>query len=399
MTETLKAEVQARSALAINSEWRQALDTALAGLAGIKPDLLFVFASASYAQDLPALIQAAYQESGSRFLLGCSGLSLIGRAQEVEDEKAISLLGLTLPGVELFPTRLTQRDLVTMQQKGGPVLSAQTGVKPAQVNGWVIFGDPFSLDPELLLQLFGEAYPRLPVLGGLATGSANSRHTYLFQNDQVFNDGAIGLAIGGAYELQAVVSQGCMPIGQDWMVTSAEGQIVHTISGRPALQILSETLRGLTPQMQMKVRNGLLVGLAIDEYRDSFGRGDFLMRGLAGIDQQSGAIGVGGLPRVGQTIQFQLRDAEAADQDLRELLQQKRQELGETRPFAGVLFSCNGRGTGLFGTPDHDAAGIADQFGDLPLAGFFCNGEFGPIGGKNFLHGFTASLGLFVKKP
>ena len=145
MTETLKTEVQAKSALAINSDWRQALDTALAGLADIEPDLLFVFASASYAQDLPALIKAAYQESGSRFLLGCSGLSfLIGRAQEVEDEKAISLLALTLPGVELFPTRLSQRDLVTMQQKGGPILAAQTGVAPGQVNGWVIFGDPFA---------------------------------------------------------------------------------------------------------------------------------------------------------------------------------------------------------------------------------------------------------------
>ena len=135
----------------------------------------------------------------------------------------------------------------------------------------------------------------------------------------------------------------------------------------------------------------------MDEYRDDFGRGDFLIRNLLGGDRESGAIAVSALPREGQTIQFQLRDAAAADEDLRLLLEEERAAMPAEGSIAALLWSCNGRGQGLFGSPDHDAKAIADILGPIPLAGFFCNGEIGPVGSMNYLHGFTASIALFSK--
>jgi len=157
-----------------------------------------------------------------------------------------------------------------------------------------------------------------------------------------------------------------------------------------------QTLRALPPDLQERARSNLLIGLAMDEYREEFGRGDFLIRNLLGADRESGALTVSALPRAGQTVQFQLRDAEAADEDLRVLLEREMLVLGDTRPVAGVLWSCNGRGAGLFGSPDHDARTVAAVLGPVPLAGFFCNGEIGPVGGRSFLHGFTASMVLFI---
>jgi len=195
-----------------------------------------------------------------------------------------------------------------------------------------------------------------------------------------------------------VVSQGATPIGQPWTITGARGNLLETVGGRPAYQVLVETVQSLPPELQPRAARNLLVGLAIDEYKAEFRRGDYLIRNLLGVDRASGALAIGAFPRVGQTLQFQMRDAAAADEDLRELLTRARQALGDTRPVAALLCSCNGRGVGMFGVPDHDARGVAAAFGALPLAGFFCNGEIGPVGGKTFLHGFTASLALIVPR-
>jgi small ligand-binding sensory domain FIST len=195
-----------------------------------------------------------------------------------------------------------------------------------------------------------------------------------------------------------VVAQGCQPIGRPWTITKAEGNILAEIGGRPALDVLVETVQALRPEDQLRARRNLLVGLVIDEYRPEFDRGDFLIRNLLGVDTRAGTIAIGAQPRVGQTIQFQLRDAAAADEDLRQLLDQTREQLGETRPVAALLCSCNGRGRDLFGVPDHDARAVHDLLTTAPLAGFFCNGEIGPVGGKPFLHGFTASLALLIPK-
>jgi small ligand-binding sensory domain FIST len=177
-----------------------------------------------------------------------------------------------------------------------------------------------------------------------------------------------------------------------------QDNLIQSIGMRPAIEVLGDMFKRLPPDIQVRARANLLVGLAMNEYRDEFGRGDFLVRNLMGVDRETGAVAIGAMPREGQTVQFQLRDPTAADEDLRALLGKARQDL-EGREIAGaVLCSCNGRGVGLFGAPDHDAKTFMEEMGSIPVAGFFCNGEIGPVGGKNFLHGFTASIALILPK-
>jgi small ligand-binding sensory domain FIST len=253
-------------------------------------------------------------------------------------------------------------------------------------------------DPDRLLHILSDAYPGKPVVGGLASGDPRVRRTHLFLNERVYGEGAIAVALGGAYTVRTVVSQGCEPIGEAWTITGAEGHIIETIGQKPAYKVLVETLRALPPAMQWRAQRNVFVGLAMDEYRDEFRRGDFLIRNLMGADPERGALAVGAYPRVGQTVQFQLRDPQAADEDLRQLLASAKEELGDGSPVGALLCVCNGRGTGLFGKPDHDATLLAETFGEMPVAGLFCNGEIGPVGQRNFLHGYTASIALIVPK-
>jgi small ligand-binding sensory domain FIST len=229
-------------------------------------------------------------------------------------------------------------------------------------------------------------------MGGLATGDPGLRETFLFCDGRVVSEGAVVVALGGAACLRPVVSQGCEPIGDPWTITDAERNIVKSIGGRPAYQVLVDTIRRLDPDRQQRVNHNLLVGLAMDEYRDEFKRGDFLIRNLMGVDQASGAIAIAAPAQVGQTIQFQIRDARAADEELRAMLG----AVSGDPAAAALLFACNGRGVGLFGAPDHDARTVRELLGPLPLAGLFCNGEIGPVGKRTFVHGFTASLALIA---
>jgi small ligand-binding sensory domain FIST len=209
--------------------------------------------------------------------------------------------------------------------------------------------------------------------------------------------GALVLGFSGNVAVRAVVSQGCEPIGEPWTVTDATRNVLRTIGNRPALEVLRETLNALPEPQRSRAARNLLVGLAMDEYRDEFKRGDFLIRNLLGVDRDSGAMAVGAELRVGQTLQFQVRDARAADDELRHLLSETAGDLNMPAP-AALLFACNGRGVGLFGSPHHDAQAAQDLLGSPALAGFFCNGEIGPVGKGTYLHGFTASMGLLVSR-
>jgi small ligand-binding sensory domain FIST len=359
-------------------------------------DLAFLFASAEYADDYPELISRARDALPARVLVGCSSQGVIATAREVEGEPALALLAFSLPKAVLHPVRLTQRhqDRCTRPEDWHQA----TGIRPRDVTAWVLFADPFTLDAEGLMASLSEAYPRTPIVGGLASGAFRLRRTHVWLNDDVYDGGAVALALGGAYEVRTIVSQGCTPIGEPWTITGAQGQVIETIAQRPAYQVLLETVQALPPAMQQRIRGNLFVGLAMDEYRDSLCRGDFLIRALQGADADTGTLSVGAVPRPGQTVQFQLRDRRAADQDLRELLESAKSDLGGREPVAALLCSCNGRGVGLFGLADHDARAVADHLGPIPLAGFFCNGEFGPVGSRNFLHGYTASIALMLRR-
>jgi small ligand-binding sensory domain FIST len=329
-------------------------------------------------------------------LLGCSSNSLIAGDQEVEQNAGLSLGLYHLPGATLQPFHFTQEQV---EEGTGPgYWHMETGITPEQINGWLAFADPFHLDAEAWLRTWNEAYAPLPVVGGLASGDYTEQVTQVYLNGEVFEEGGVAVAIGGEIALASVISQGCTPIGDTWTITRAERNFIHEIANRPAYEVLAETFSNLPPQEQQNARGNLFVGLVTNEYLDEFHRGDFLIRNLIGADPKSGTIAVGAFPRAGQTMQFQRRDAVAGSEDISALLQHRHKQLSGKTIYGACLCSCNGRGSGLFGEPSHDARHVQQEFGPIGLAGFFCNGEIGPIGNKNFLHGYTASIALFVKK-
>jgi small ligand-binding sensory domain FIST len=387
----------ARAAIVADDQWENALQQAISQISGLQNiDVVILFASSFYAEHFPAILARVREASGGALLIGCAGQAIIGNKQELEDVPALSLLALVLPDATLRPVRFTQ---TTLEECETPLAWREClDVQIEDVNSWLIFADPFRLEIEHLLDGLAGAYGECPILGGLASSSdPTARRTHIFLNDEVFTDGGVGLALGGPYTLLPLVSQGCEPIGETWTITSVRDNLIRTISNRPAYDMLVETFKGLPHEVQQRAQRNLLVGLAADEYLDTFQRGNFLIRPLIGVERGTGALAIGALPRIGQTIQFQMRDAKAADLDLTELLDQVSATLGHQLPIAGVLCTCNGRGMGLFGAPHHDACAITQQLGEFPLAGLFCNGEIGPIGPRPFLHGFTASLALLIQ--
>jgi len=329
-------------------------------------------------------------------LAGCSSTSLIAGGSEFEEDAGLVLALYDLPGAALRGFHFVQEQVEAASAPG--YWPMETGVAPDQTNGWLAFADPFHLDAESWMRTWNEAYAPHPVLGGLASGDMRDQCTQVYLNGEVFEEGGVAISVGGDVKLVSVISQGCTPIGDTWTLTRVEQNLIHQIGNRPAYEVLVETVNNLSPAEQKKARGNLFIGLVVNEYLEEFHRGDFLVRNLLGGNPQSGILAVGALPRAGQTMQFQRRDAEAATEDMHELLARAKRELGGATVYGGCLCSCNGRGRHLFGKPNHDAQTVQQQFGPLGVAGFFCNGEIGPVGQKNFLHGYTASLALFVKK-
>jgi small ligand-binding sensory domain FIST len=329
-------------------------------------------------------------------LAGCSSQGLIFNGEEVERGDGIVLGLYSLPGVELKGVHVTQDQV---EEASGPEYwHDEAGVSADVPNGWLVFVDPFHIDSERWLASWSAAWTSAPVIGGLAGGALARRFSQIYLNGEVFEEGVIAVAVAGEVRLAGVISQGCTPIGETWTLTNVHQNIIHQIGNRPAYKVLEETVRNLSPEEQDQARGNLLIGLVVNEYLEDFHRGDFLIRNLLGADPSTGAIAVGALPRVGQTIQFQRRDAEAATGDMAELLHRASHQLRGHTIYGACLCSCTGRGSGLFGRPNHDSGMVQAELGPLGLSGFFCNGEIGPIGDRNFLHGFTASLALFVKK-
>ena len=374
-------------------EWAENLHLQMQGQ---KVSLGLVFMSPRFFPHARQVLEILQVHGRIPLLAGCSSQGLIVGEQELEDNAGLSLALYSLPGADLRAVHFAQEQV---EEANGPgYWRLETSVEPNQTNGWLVFIDPFHLDSETWLRTWNEAYAPLPVLGGLASGEFSEQTTQVYLNGEVFETGGVAISVGGEVKLSGVTSQGCTPIGETWTLTRVEQNIIHQIGNRPAYEVLAETFNALTPEEQKAARGNLFIGLVVNEYLDEFHRGDFLIRNVLGADPRSGCIAVGALPRQGQTIQFQRRSAAAATEDMNELLTRARKQLGESAIYGGCLCCCNGRGRGLFGLPNHDAQMVQQRLGPFGLAGFFCNGEIGPVGEKNFLHGYTASLALFVKK-
>ena len=329
-------------------------------------------------------------------LVGCSSLGLIAGEQEIEEGAGLVLGLYYLPRADLKTVRFTAEDLDACSTPED--WHRRNGIAPGDTNGWLVFADPFHMDCEAWLKSWNQAYAPLPVLGGLASGDLQSQSTQVYLNGDVFDEGGIALSIGGGVTLASVLSQGCMPIGDTWTITKADRNIIYEIANRPAYEVLAQTVNDLSPREKQNARGNLFIGLVTDEYREEFHRGDFLVRNLIGADPKSGVLAVGAFPRPGQTIQFQRRDADSSTRDITEHLETARRNLTQQTIYGACLCCCNGRGHRLFGTPHHDAQRVQEFLGPFGLTGLFCNGELGPVGGRSFLHGYTASLALFVEK-
>ena len=331
-------------------------------------------------------------------LVGCSSQSLIVNGEELEEDAGLVVQLYHLPDAQLRAVHFTDADL---EKATTPAeWHRLTGVTPAQTHGWLVFAEPFHLDGETWLREWNAAYPGLLAVGGLASGVFEEQRTQIYLDGEVFEEGGVAVSIGGGVRLECLTSQGCTPIGAPWTITKSDQNLIFQIANRPAYHVLVDTFNGLSKDEQLHSQGNLFVGFASSEYHDEFHRGDFLVRNLLGADPQNGILAVGALPRPGQTIQFHRRDAATATEDLVAGLERTRRRLVDATVYGGLLCVCNGRGRRLFGPlgrPNHDAGLVQEQLGPLPVAGFFCNGELGPVGGRNFLHGYTASLALLVK--
>ena len=251
-------------------------------------------------------------------------------------------------------------------------------------------GDPFTTPIDPLMTALDRYAPGVPLVGGMASSARQPGQNVLFRNDELLEEGIVGMTLSGPLAVETIVSQGCRPIGNPMLVTRSHDNVIEQLGGKPALQVLQESVTAMNPADRELLENGLLIGRAISEYRDKFGRGDFLVRNVVGVEQDKGAIALADYIKTGQTVQFHVRDAASADEDLSLLLQGRKMTSAE----GGLLFSCNGRGTRLFHQPGHDIRAIRGATA-IPVAGFFAAGELGPVGGRNFIHGHTASLALF----
>lgn len=390
----MPAQMEFASAITTEPDVERAVEAVItqtqAQLRGDTVDFTLVFLSPHLrlvASIVSEQLQTALQPG---ILLGCTAEGVIGRGREVEREPALALVAGRLPGVTVAPFSL--QSMVWETTLGDPVIFRQTLGVPTSPNLFVLLADPFTTPMEAVLSAFNSFYPEVPVVGGMASGSPRAGGNALLLNEELLTNGAVGLAMSGPVEIDVVVSQGCRPIGRPLVVTEAQDNVIVSLDGATPLTHLQHLWAELTAAEQRLLQQGLFVGRAILPDQAGLGRGDFLIRGVIGLDQERGALVIGDRIEPGETIQFHVRDATTAAEDLEMMLAP---QLLFDPPAGGLLFSCNGRGTRLYDHPDGDVSTIRNVIGQLDLAGFFCAGEIGPIGGQNFLHGHTASLALF----
>ena len=345
----------------------------LEALGGEPPDLAILFVTSHHLRAIGDAGEVIRRLLRPATLLGCTAVSVLANAREVEDT----------PGVTLWAGRF------------GPVHPVNIGPDglaeppPFEPSALVLLADPFGFPAEATFERLADRWPEMPVIGGMASAARGPGGNRLVLDERVLLTGAVGAFLGPGLEVETVVSQGCRPVGRPFTVTDAEDNVVRELAGRPAMSRLIELANDELTHDEVAVVNqgGLHVGRVIDERKLDFGRGDFRVVNVLGANQTEGWIALAEPVTLGETLQFHLRDADSADDDLRAMLTRRTAE-------SALVFTCNGRGRALFDIADHDAVVVDDYLGPLPAAGMFCAGEFGAVGGKNFVHGFTASIAL-----
>ncbi len=396
MSTVTSVALRCAAALSLRAPWKEALQEVMAtarDALAAPADLALLFFSPHHADAADSIAAAACEALGTQAVIGCTGESVAATGQEIEEAPAMSVWLGHFPGAQITPMHLR----FERTPEGGVLDGWPTELVGEWSDGsfLIALGEPFSFPADYLLERMNEDRPGTPVIGGMASGGAEPGENRLLLGRQCLAEGAVAVHISGPVRLKTVVSQGCRPIGHPLVVTKAERNVIYELGGKPALMQLRSIFDKLPTREQRLVQTALHVGRVVSEYRDHFEQGDFLVRNVVGIDANTGAIAIGDYLRPGQTVQFHVRDQEAADGELAQLLAAARDQC-PTPPCGALLFTCNGRGTRMFDQPHHDAQAVAHAFGPIPLAGFFAQGELGPVGQNNFIHGFTASIGLFL---
>jgi small ligand-binding sensory domain FIST len=350
--------------------------------ADTRPDLLVCFASPHHVGAFDDIVGGLSKLLEPEVMIGATAVAVAGGGVEVENGPGLSVFAATFGTGEL----------------SGFALQGEQTPDGWTISGWpddvpdhgtlLILADPYSFPVGDFLAVCNARVPNLTVVGGMASAGRRPGTNRLVLNDRVLPSGAVAILCSEDVPIRPVVSQGCRPIGTPLTVTRSDRNLLYELAGRPAMARLQEIVQASSEEERDLMRKGLHLGVVVDEHKLDFERGDFLVRNVLGADADNGALAVGDNVDIGTTVQFQVRDAEAADEDLRALL-------SPVQGDAALLFTCNGRGTNFFATAHHDALAVEEVLGHVPLAGAFCAGEIGPVGGRNFLHGFTASVAVF----
>lgn len=345
------------------------------------PDVAIMFVSGSYLNDVEEIASTVREVLAPQCFIGCSAVGVLGGSQEIEHDAGLSLWAGCLPGTRTFRVEPGDRGILDFD-------SLAEGVADGSVV--VLLADPFTVPVESLLSQLDRVNEdntsMTSAVGGLASAGNRPGSNILILDDEISSDGGVGLVLAPGVA-HTVVSQGCRPIGTSWTVTKADGQLIHELAGQPAMRRLDALLDKLDDEDRQLVSRGLHIGIVANELTDAFSQGDFLIRSVLGADRSSGSIAVGDQVDVGQVVQFQVRDEQSASDELQRLL----------APASGrsaLVLTCNGRGSHLFSQPDHDATLVYEHVGPA-VAGMFCAGEIGPVGNRQAVHGFTATVLLF----
>ncbi len=380
--------------------WEEALtecaDRVAAALGeGVEPDLVAVFASTHHGGADQALLDATRARFPGACVIGCSGAGVIGGGHEVEDAPGLSLTAGSLPDVTVRGFHLNSGDLPSADAP--PEAWAERIAVPQDADpAFVLLADPFSFDTDSLLSGMDYAFPGSVKIGGVASGGDGPSHpNALYLNETAHREGAVGVALFGNVVVDTVVAQGCRPIGEPMRITGAEHNVLLSLDGEPPVQRLQELYERCSERDRELVQRNLFIGIAMDPLRDTVQAGDFLIRTVVGMDPRRGVLAVGARLREGQLVQFHVRDAETSAEDLRLALASYSSTAGDRSPAGALLFSCVGRGRHLYGQVDHDTGLFGELVGSMPLGGFFCNGEIGPVASTTYLHGYTSSFAIF----
>ncbi len=361
-------------------------------LQGAPVDLVVAFVTIQLAPAFPEVLATLQKQLAARSLLACTAESVLGVDREIERSAAVSALAMSLPGITVKPFHLAEDEWADILGDN-QVLRTRLEL-PTDLRLFVVLGDPFTTPVVQLLDACSEEFPAAPVVGGMASGITQPGQARLTINGNIYSSGLVGVGMAGPLQVDCVVSQGCRPVGHTMVITRAHQNVIEQLDGTPAIAAIGRMLEDLPRKdREMIEKVGLQIGRAIEERKGNFGRGDFLIRNILSLDRQQGHLTIGDMIHEKQTVQFQVQDSHSADEDLRLLLQGEL--LLANAPTGALMFTCNGRGTHLFGTPHHDISTVRSVLGSVPVAGFFCAGELGPVGGRNFIHGQTVSLALF----